>query len=208
MNKSVDLSLKIQRYSSSDYDTPRPAVKQHRWTHNLKMDLLIKSLVMFARRLTVNLIAALWNWINLGGGLLIHISIRNMLQSTRLWPKMCFVWVFYLDLWPIFYFLSHIVRMKYWSFNAKFHRIPSCINGWYSRGHTYTRTHARTHARTHVRTHARTHAHTHTHTHTHITDHQMFVCCYVGVPEVWGICVILGKWSNSHPCHLNCHYIF
>ena len=46
-----------------------------------------------------------------------------------------------LDLWPIFYLLSHKVGMKYWSRHAKFHKNLSSLNGWYGCGHTHTQTH-------------------------------------------------------------------
>ena len=38
-----------------------------------------------------------------------------------------------LDLWPMFYFfLSHALRMMYWNIQAKFHKNPSSMNGWYA----------------------------------------------------------------------------
>ena len=37
-----------------------------------------------------------------------------------------------LDLWPMFFFLSHALRMMYWNIHAKFHWNPSSMNGWYA----------------------------------------------------------------------------
>ena len=37
-----------------------------------------------------------------------------------------------LDLWPMFYCLSHALRMVYWNIHAKFHKNPSSMNGWYA----------------------------------------------------------------------------
>ena len=38
-----------------------------------------------------------------------------------------------LDLWPMLYFvLSHALRMMYWNIQAKFHKNPSSMNGWYA----------------------------------------------------------------------------
>ena len=67
------------------------------------------------------------------------ISIRNILQSTKSLhdfrfkchdPRCFFVVNDDLDLdrWHIFYFLSHKVRMKYWSLLAKFHKNMSSFD--------------------------------------------------------------------------------
>ena len=48
-----------------------------------------------------------------------------------------------LNLWPMFYLLSHALGMKCWNLHAKFHKNPSSINGWYAAD-----THARAHAHT------------------------------------------------------------
>ena len=94
--------------------------------------------------------------------LLIYISIRNILPSTRSlydfrfksYDPRCvfFLGDIDLDLWPILYLLSHNVRMRYWSLISKFHRNPSSIIGWYSRWHTHTHTHTHTHKHTHKQT--------------------------------------------------------
>ena len=64
------------------------------------------------------------------------IDIRNIFHQARspvqkLWLKLTkcvFFNVFGdLDLWPIFWFETHKVRMKYWSLIAKFHKNPSSI---------------------------------------------------------------------------------
>ena len=34
-----------------------------------------------------------------------------------------------LDLWPMFYFLSHALHLMYWNIHAKFYKNPSSING-------------------------------------------------------------------------------
>ena len=36
------------------------------------------------------------------------------------------------DLWHMFFFLSHALRMMYWNIYAKFHWNPSSMNGWYA----------------------------------------------------------------------------
>ena len=50
-----------------------------------------------------------------------------------------------LDLWHMFYFLSHALGKIYWNLHAKFHKNPSSINGLYAadtswRTHTHTNT--------------------------------------------------------------------
>ena len=70
---------------------------------------------------------------------LIGIFISNILQPTR--SLYDFRFKSYnsndLDLWPMFYWLSHKVGMKYWNLLAKFHRHPSRINGWYGSGYCF-----------------------------------------------------------------------
>ena len=56
-----------------------------------------------------------------------------------------------LDLWPMFYFLSHALRMMYWNIHAKFHMNPSSVDGWYAADtHTHTLTYLLTYTHTHL----------------------------------------------------------
>ena len=68
--------------------------------------------------------------------LLIGILTRNILKLTRFksYGSNSGFRVFGdLDLWPMFYFfLSHALRMVYWNIQAKFHKNPSSMNGWYA----------------------------------------------------------------------------
>ena len=62
--------------------------------------------------------------------LLIGISTRNLFKPIRFksygWNSGFRVFGdLDLDLWPIFYFLSHALRMVYWNIHAKFHENPS-----------------------------------------------------------------------------------
>ena len=62
------------------------------------------------------------------------ISIRNILKPTRsLYESYGSNSGFHdfgdIDLWPMFYFLSHALGMKYLNLHAKFHKNRSSING-------------------------------------------------------------------------------
>ena len=59
-------------------------------------------------------------------------SIRLPVQ--KLWLKLgvSWFWDIDLDIWPMFYFVSHALGMKYWHLHAKFHKNRSSINGWYA----------------------------------------------------------------------------
>ena len=74
--------------------------------------------------------------------LLIGILIRNILKPTR--NLYAFRFKCYCsnsgfrvfgdldrDLWPVFYFLSHALRIIYWNIYAQFHKNPSSMNGWF-----------------------------------------------------------------------------
>ena len=79
---------------------------------------------------------------------LTYVSTRNILKPTRSlydfrlksYGSNSGFHVF-ADLWPMFYFLSHLLGMMYWNLHAKFHNNPSSINGWYGREHTHKQTH-------------------------------------------------------------------
>ena len=81
---------------------------------------------------------------------LIGISVRNSLKSTRnLYDfKSCGsnsgfhdLGDIDLDFWPMFYFMSHALGMKYWNLHARFHKNRLNINGWYALDkHTNTHT--------------------------------------------------------------------
>ena len=61
-------------------------------------------------------------------------SLRLPVQ--KLWLKQWFNVFDDLDLefWPMLYWLSHKVDMKYWNLHSKIHKNLSRINGWYGRG--------------------------------------------------------------------------
>ena len=83
--------------------------------------------------------------------LLIGIVTRNILKQTRSLYDFRFksygsnsgFRVFGdLDLWPMFYCLSHALRIMYWNIHAKFHWNPSSNTRWYALDtHTHTHTH-------------------------------------------------------------------
>ena len=105
--------------------------------------------------------------------LLIDILTRNILKPTRSLYDFRFrsygsnsgFRVFGdldLDLWHMFFFLSHALRIMYWNIHAKFIRIRSVILGDMPWTHTHTHTH--------------THIHTHTHTHTEGHSNSLTKC--------------------------------